>query len=159
MPETKTAETPKRKPVRNFFKSFVDVKRWSSYDEVSTNAKTVWGLFRRLTKRTQEIRQETYEEAVACLGLTPEQIILRKKNFLYAALIYWTFALGFLIYFIYLLIHLNLLASFLTFILVIVMSLTAYREHFWYMQMQKKKLGCRFHDWITFILKKEVGVK
>jgi len=157
MPETKKVDTQKRKPIKKFFKSFVDVKKWSSYDEVSANTKNTWGLFRRLFSRaTGEVRRETYEEAIVRLGLNEEQAIARKNNFLYSSLVYAAFALGFLIYFIYSLIHLRLLAAGLTIMLIVLMSLAAYREHFWYMQMQKKKLGCDFHEWLAFILRRQV---
>jgi len=152
----KNANTKKNKPIKKFFKSFVDVKKWSSYDEVSANAKTTWGLFRRLTSRgTKEIRQETYEEAIVRMGLTSEQIVTREKNFLYSAMVYGVFAIGFFLYFIYLLIHIKLVSAGLTLILVALMSLTTYREHFWYMQMHKKKLGCNFSEWLDFVLRRK----
>ena len=153
MPEIEKVVTQKRKPIKKFFKSFVDVKRWSSYDEVSANTKNTWSLFRKLVSRgTNETRHETYEEAIVRLGLNETQVVTRKNNFLYSFLVYAAFALGFFIYFIYLLVHLRLLAAGLSIILIVLMSLAAYREHFWYMQMKKKKLGCNFHDWLAFIL-------
>jgi len=156
MSESKPTKAPRRKLARTFFKSFIDVKKWSSYDEVKSNTKTVWGLFRRLTQRpTQELRKENYEDAIARLGLTPEQIDIRKRNFLYSALVYWAFTLIFVVYFIYLLIHLRWLASLLTLVLVVVIAMTAYRENFWYMQMRKKKLGCGFREWLAFIFRRE----
>jgi intracellular multiplication protein IcmV len=152
-PEVTSAETKKRRPIKRFFKSFVDVKTWVSYDEVAANAKNTIGLFRRLTSRgTEEVRHETYEEALVRMNLTPEQVVARKNNFLYSAMIYGAFALGFFLYFSYLLINLHILASFLALIPTVLMLLTAYREHFWYMQMQKKKLGCSFHEWLDFVL-------
>ena len=89
-PETKEIKvvTKKRGPVKKFFKSFVDVKKWSSYDEVVSNTKTTWGLFRRLTSHgSQAVRHETYEEAIVRLGLTEEQIVKRKNNFLYSSIV------------------------------------------------------------------------
>jgi len=158
MPEEKTIkviETKKSGPVKRFFKSFVDVKKWSSYDEVSTNTKTTIGLYRRFFSRsTEPIHQETYEQSVARLNLNETQLANRKRVFLYSALIYSVFALGFLIYFIYLLAHMYLYAACFEFILLGLVAVAAYREHFWYMQMQKKKLGCNFYDWVAFILRR-----
>jgi len=158
MSEEKKVVSQKRKPIRKFFKSFVNVKAWVSYDEIKSNTKNTWSLFQRLIYRgpKEGVRQETYEEAVIRLGLTPEQLLSRKRNFLYSALLYEAFAVAFFIYFIYLLVNLKIIASCLTLILVVLMSVVAYREHFWYMQMQKKKLGCNFKDWVGFILKRSV---
>ena len=148
-------ETQKRKPVRSFFKSFVDVKRWMSYDELSTNVKSTLGLVRMVFSRsTKQPQPETYEESVARLNLTEEQLISRKKVFLYSALIYSFFAIGLFIYFIYLVVNSHLYAAAFDLILTGLITVTAYHEHLWYMQMQKRKLGCTFHDWLDFILQK-----
>lgn len=156
MYEDQTKDAPKRKLIKGFFKMFVDVKSWLSYDEVSSNTRSTLNLFRRLFRMDakQNMRQETYEEAVVRLGLTEEQIISRKRTFLHSSMVYAVFALGFFVYFIYLIIHARILATCFSFILTALMAIFAYREHFWYMQMHKKKLGCNFRDWVGFILGK-----
>ena len=148
-------EIKKRRPIRAFFKSFVNVRKWSSYDEVANNVKMTGGFLRRLFSRNfKVVNSETYEESVARLHLTAEQLQQRKKVFLYSALIYGVIAMLLFIYFIYLLINLRLLAAFLDLILLTLMTVSAYREHFWYMQMQEKKLGCSFNDWLAFVLRR-----
>lgn len=158
MAEAKVVEgskTPKRGVVRKFFKSFVDVKKWVSYDEVKSNTKNTWGLLRRLLRYdVSKVRNETYEEAVGRLGLNQEQIAKRQQVFLYSMLIYGAFALVFFSYFVYLIFNLRLLASIIMLILVFLMLLATYRESFWYMQMRKKKLGCNFKEWLDFILRR-----
>lgn len=153
---TKEAKEPKKKgPVRKFFKSFVDVKKWMAYDEVSGDVKTTFGLYRRLfTKSAKPVYHETYEESIARQNLTEAQLTARKKAFLYSAIAYFVFALCLFLYFIQILLNGHLFAAFFDLILVGVLSLLAYHEHFWYMQMQKRKLGCNFHDWISFILRR-----
>jgi hypothetical protein len=153
--EAEATKEPKKKgPVRKFFKSFVDVKRWMAYDEVSGNVKTTFGLYRRLfTKSAKPVYHETYEESIARQNLTEAQLTTRKKAFLYSALSYFVFALCLFLYFVQLLLNKHLFAAFFDLILVGVLTLLAYHEHFWYMQMQKRKLGCNFHDWISFILR------
>lgn len=154
--EVRNTIPPKKGPIKRFFKSFVDIKKWVSYDELKSNTKNVWGLFRRLFfSKRREARRETYEEAIERLGLTSKQIVTRKNNFLYAAIIYGIFALGFLVYLFYLLINVRLVTAGLVLILTILMFITAYQEHFWYMQMHKKKLGCNFSEWLNFILRRK----
>ncbi len=155
--QVKEEVSPKRKPIKKFFKTFVDVKKWSSFDEVSANTKNTWGLFKRLFSRGGgEKRQETYEEAIARLSLNPEEVVARKNNFLYSTMIYAFFALGFFSYLVYLLLNARFLAASLTIVLVALMLVAAYREHFWYMQMSKKKLGCSFKEWLDFVLRRNV---
>lgn len=155
MLEKKKEEIKKRRPIRAFFKSFVNVSKWVSYDEVTGNVKLARGLLRRLFFRNlKAVNSETYEESVARLHLTAEQLQQRKKVFLYSALVYGMLALLLFIYFFYLLLNLRLLAAFIDLILLTLMTVSAYREHFWYMQMQEKKLGCSFNDWLAFVLRR-----
>lgn len=150
-----TKATKKRGLVRRFFKSFVDVKTWMAYDEVSGNAKTTLGLYRRLfSPNTKPVYHETYEESIARQNLTEAQLAARKKIFLYSAFCYFGFALCLFLYFIYVLLNKHLFAACFNLVLVSTLTLLAYHEHFWYMQMQKKKLGCNFHDWVCFILRR-----
>ena len=156
MLEEKEITIKKRRPIRAFFKSFVNVRKWSSYDEVSADAKMTFGLFRKFFSRNtaRVIKQETYEESVARLHMTEEQLLQRKKVFLYSALIYGGLAFILFVYFVYLLLTKHFLATFLALILTGLMIVSAYREHFWYMQMQKRKLGCSFSDWLAFVLRR-----
>jgi intracellular multiplication protein IcmV len=162
MPEEKKTEVvkvvavKKRRPVRAFFKLFVNVRGWVSYDELSANTQTTYGLFRKFFHSSRNpVRHETYEEAAVRLGMTEDQLAKRKETFLYSALIYWIFAFGLFAYFIYLLMHMYFLAVCFDLMLVLLLSLTAYREHFWYMQMQKRRLGCNFYDWLNFVLRRD----
>lgn len=148
-------ETAKIKPVRSFFKSFVDVKRWISYDELSNNVKVTASMARRLFSHdTRQIQPETFEESVIRLNLSEEQLINKKNVFLYTAVIYSIFTIAFFIYFIYLIVHMSLYAAAFDLILMSFMSVMAYREHVWYIQIQKRKLGLRFNDWLDFVLKR-----
>jgi len=150
-----TKKIKKKGPVRKFFKSFVDVKRWMAYDEVSGNVKTTFGLYHRLfSPRAKSVYHETYEESIARQNLTEAQLTARKKAFLYSALSYFVFALCLFLYFIQILLNKHLFAAIFDLVLVGILSMLAYHEHFWYMQMQKRKLGCSFHDWICFILRR-----
>jgi len=157
MPDAKAKQVATKKPglTKKFFKSFVDVKKWSSYDEVSANTKTTWTMFQRLIyRKPKALRKENYKEAIARLGLTEKQTAARKNNFLYSSFVYAFFAVGFLVYLVYLLVNFRFLAASLTGLLMVVMSLMAYKEHFWYMQMRREKLGCNFNDWLEFIFRR-----
>jgi intracellular multiplication protein IcmV len=149
-------EPPKKGIAGRFFKSFVDVKAWVSYDEVKTNTKTIYSLFARFfSKRPNKtIYQETFAEAVLRLNLTEKQINDRRKIFLYSALIYSCLSLALIAYAVYLMKKMLVVPAIFTLILTIFIVALTYREHLWYMQMSKRKLGCNFKEWLNFILRK-----
>jgi len=146
-------EPPKKSRAGGFFKSFVDVKTWVSYDEIKTNTKSIYGLFARFfsSKVNKTIYKETFEEAILRLNLTEEQVNDRKKIFLYSALIYLSVALILIAYALYLAINSHILLAIFTLILTTFITTLAYREHLWYMQISKKKLGCSFAEWLEFV--------
>lgn len=149
-------EPPKKSKVGRFFKSFVDVKTWVSYDELKTNTKSIYSLFVRFfSKRPDRTGyQETFEEAVVRLNLTEKQIYDSRRIFLYSALIYLFISLALIAYAVYLMTKILIVPAIFTLILTAFIIALTYREHFWYVQMSKRKLGCTFQEWLDFVLGK-----
>ena len=149
-------EPPKKRKRWGVFKSFVDIRAWSSYDEIKTNTKSIYRLFLRLfsQKPNQTIRQETFEATVLKLNLTEEQINERKKIFLYSVLIYLAITLILIAYVLYLIKILRIVPAMFVLILTVFMAALTYREHLWYIQMSKRKFGCSFVEWLEFVFGK-----
>ena len=132
------------------------VRRWVSYDELVANLENTSGFFKNFFSRQQrEIRKESYEEAIARMALTEEQLQRRKSVLLKSATIYSVFALILFGYAIYLLINSKFPSLFLVLCLLVPTVLITYREYFWYMQMEKKKLGCTFDEWLEFVFRRK----
>jgi len=157
-PKNPVIEKPvkvKRRPIRTFFKNLVNVRRWSNYDRVKDTGKIVFGTAKEFFIREKpEIRTETFEAAIQRMNLREEDVKARKRIFYYYSILYFLFALGLLSYGIYLLINLHFLAAIGSLALMILLLVYAYRESFWYMQMQNRKLGCTYKDWVAFILRR-----
>ncbi len=148
----KAVKTRKFGFTRVFFRTFVDIKRWLNYDEVKGGLKTTVDLFNKFfSSRREPACRETYEESIARLNLNEMQLLNRKKVLLYSSLIYFFVAIVFFLYSCHQLISKHLFSGFMGLILVFFLAILAYREHFWYMQIRKKKLGCSFYDWLDFI--------
>jgi intracellular multiplication protein IcmV len=145
-------DRPKRKYVRGFFKSFIDVRRWSSYDQLKANGKVIKSTFRVVFSLDKKpIIVETFDEAVARLNLTDEALQKKRSYFLQSALLYVLMSLTLLGYGLYL-IRNNPFAALAVFLFSILMSIYAYRESMWHMQITKRKLGCGFKEWLHYLL-------
>jgi Flp pilus assembly protein TadB len=46
-------------------------------------------------------------------------------------------------------------SSIVTFLLALVLFGLSFRYHFWYMQVTKRRLGCTFGDWLSFVFSKD----
>ena len=144
------------KVAKKFLKSFVDIRSWSSYDELSNNTKNVLGSMKKFFVRDNKERfHETYEEALSRLNLTEQDQITRKRYFLLFSLFYFAVAIALIYYGFSMLIGHHLFAMVVSFILAFITLILAYRESFWYMQMSKRKLGCKFSEWISFVFKRK----
>jgi intracellular multiplication protein IcmV len=142
---------PKRKPVRNFFKSFVNVKRWIEAEQIATYGKWVGSTAKNVFRRREAARTETFAEATKRLKLSEEDLKARAKQFLFMAGFYFLISLGLFGYAIYLFLVSHFLAGSISFVLGLLVATYALREHFWYMQIKKRRLGCNLRDWMHFV--------
>lgn len=147
----------KKGVVRGFFGSLINIRKWSSYDAVKDNAtlltRTVKDLYR--PERNGAAKVESFAAAAQRLQLSESDIKKRMHYFLYYAVIYLLVAISLLAYTIYLtMVSTAVLAILGCFVLTILMLVYSFREHFWYMQMKKRKLGCTVKEWVAFVLRR-----
>ena len=145
----------KRGVVRGFFGSLVNVKKWSNFDEVAASARFVTKSVKDLCQpqKGSSMSSSSFAEMMQKLNLTEDDIKKRMKYFLYYFVVYFFSALCLFFYMGYLIATSGRILSVLvTMILGLLMTVYAVREHFWYMQLKTRKLGCSFRDWLAFLL-------
>jgi intracellular multiplication protein IcmV len=91
---------------------------------------------------------ESFAEARARLGLTDAVLMARKKALFRLSLLMFFLALLLLGYAMYQCLYATLLGSALTFSLMLLALVMAFRYHFWFFQIQQEKLGCSFKEWL-----------
>lgn len=130
-------------------KSIFNPRVWMDYEQIkgSTNylIHGITSLF-VLKKRSQPV--ETFEQAMARMGVTEEQLLKRQQSLFRLALLMLVLSMG---VFAYTMMHVYYGhfhaagASAVIFLLILVL---AFRYHFWYYQLKAKKLGCSFREWL-----------
>lgn len=141
--------------IKGFFGSILNVRKLSSYDEVKSVATSITRSVKDLynTDRSDVVRVESFSSAMQRLQLTEGDIKKRTNYFLYYFLVYFLMAIALLTYAVYLMIIGGaILAVMASLVLTVLMLVYSFREHFWYMQMKKRKIGCTVKEWIAFIL-------
>lgn len=140
-----------------FFGVFFNVKQWISVDDILMHSRELKRAFNALYAPADKKAgtPESFEALIQRLKATPADIEKRKVSLLLSVAIYLTFSLGLFVYMGYLIaIHGHLFAVIMTFILATLMLVYAFREHFFYMQICKRKLGGNLRDWVNFILRR-----
>ena len=85
------------------------------------------------------------------LGITEEKLVKAKESCYKLSLFSLALACFLIIYLTFCMIKMYYMSSVVTFLLVMVLFGLAFRYHFWYMQVTKRRLGCTFRDWLNFL--------
>src|ERR1700722_17899789 len=129
-------------------KTFVNPSGWFGYNDVKASIETSWELMKGLFVIPEPTHSETFEEALARQGVTEEEAQKRGNDFLTYAMVF--FALGvvtFCFSFYILIVHRTFAGCLLGMSVTALFLGQAFRFHFWYFQIKKRKLGCTFEEW------------
>lgn len=141
--------------IRRAAGSVFNINKWIAWRDIAVSSKIFFSIARGVLKRpTVKISEETFEEAVQRLHLTEEDIKTRQKVLFRNTIIFLIMSGLLLIYTIYLLSTLHIIAFLMSLLLNILIFTFAYREHFWYTQIKYRKLGLDFKTWRQLIFKR-----
>ena len=126
--------------------------------------------YARLKKQTQGIkavaeklfstqkahREETFEEALARLNLTEQDIEKRAHEFKRLVIVFGVIGTGVLIYFVYAVTQKAVIASLGSMGIFFFVLAQLFRYHFWLFQIRQKRLGCTFKEWLRDLVGKSV---
>ncbi|MFZ0219720.1 MAG: type IVB secretion system protein IcmV [Candidatus Aquirickettsiella sp.] len=143
--------------IRKIIKPVVDVPKWVDYQNLAKSNRSVFAFIKKFFVPDQATTQESFEEALLRLKLTPADIIQRKKEF---TRLMWIWVFLFLVsifYSIYLLYNQALRGFYPCLGISVVILTQIFRYHFWLFQIKQRRLGCSFRDWLNgqFIIGKK----
>ncbi|OGT37349.1 MAG: hypothetical protein A3F12_06215 [Gammaproteobacteria bacterium RIFCSPHIGHO2_12_FULL_38_14] len=143
--------------IRDIFKfsrkTFLYPSGWIDLEFLKDQNKTIWSILRSLVTAPTPVYEETFEQAMARLGLKEEDIQHSALRFRLYAIFFLVLSLASLIYSIYLLIHYVTLLGFLLGLGVTGLFLAqAFKYDFWAFQIRRRKLGATVQEWKRSIL-------
>ena len=134
---------------RRYARSFIDIPRWIGWDHLSAFGGNIKGMAKSLFRPVKPNFSETFEEAVIRLELDEEMMEHRKKQLYRFAVFYFICMICTLAYFVFLVTHAYYAASVLALVVAFLFFSFFFRESFWYMQMQQRRLGMTAQDWVV----------
>lgn len=137
--------------VGRVLKPLVNVPAWIGWQSLKEDqarlrrlAKSVLTPEETLTER----HRESFEEAVARLGMSEAAISARQRYCKRLATLYVCIALVLLFYAFYVWIVFGAFFGFLMTLIAVWIALAlGFRQHFWYTQMKVRRLGLSFREW------------
>lgn len=141
-------------------KTFFNPASWSAFSEVKATTRVLWDIVSSLFVQESTNRVETFSEALKRLQVTDEELQERSNTYFLYALGFLALAILGIVLSFYMLIHHRTFAGFLLGLSGSALFLSqAFRYHFWYFQIKKRKLGCTFEEWKKFVLASILGSK
>lgn len=133
----------------------VRVDKWIGYDYLKGTFNKTLQITKDTFQAETPSRQETFEEAIERLGLKPEDLINRKKEFT-RLLVFHLFLTSLVIgYAIYMAFQGAIIATIISFCLSVWSTSQCFRYHFWLFQIRNRKLGCTLMEWFNSEINKE----
>ena len=127
----------------------IRVDKWVSFSYIKDSFLGIKGVATDVFSVKQQKRSETFEQAMARLNLTEEDLVRRKKEFLSLTFLFVALSIGLLGYGIYWAANLVVSATLISFSLCAFCLSQAFRFHFWYFQVKNRKLGCTVQEWFN----------
>jgi intracellular multiplication protein IcmV len=129
-------------------KTFFNPSGWLGYNEVKGSIQTSWDLMKGMFIIPEPTYKETFEEALIRQGVTDEEAQRRGNDFLTYAIVFLALSVTTFCFSFYILIIERTFAGCLLGMAVTALfAAQAFRFHFWYFQIKKRKLGCTFEEW------------
>lgn len=129
-------------------KTFVNPSGWLGYQGLKANTSSIWGIVRDLFYPPQETSSETFDEAMARMGVTETDLKEQSERYFIYATVFMTLAVITVLYSVYLLLSEHTFHGFLIGLAVSALfGSQAFRFHFWHFQIERRKLGCTFQEW------------
>lgn len=138
--------------IKNFAKEQVNAPKWAGLDFLSYSITGVVNLTKSLVIPKKATYQETFEEAVARLNLTEEDIAKRLKQFQLMKLLFVALAAFITAYFFVLLFDGSITGCIICLAVLMITFSQFFRYSFWAYQMQQRRLGCTFQEWWNDLL-------
>lgn len=142
-----------RGPVRKLLLSFVNFPQWMGARSLKASAQDIKTMAKQLFVPKQATRFETFDEAVARMNLSEDDLVERRRQFAQMAVLYLLLTLGLFGYTLYLIFYGTMSAVLMTAVLTLVGFSFFFKEHFWYTQLKYRRLGFTFKEWLTALFK------
>ncbi len=135
--------------VSRIIKKFFNVRAWSDWDRSESIATYFLTILRRLFVPQQEKKADikSFDDVVKGLQLTDDELRSRAKNLKQLCLFMIGIGACFYCYGMYQLLYGGALGVILSCVLMFISFAMAFRYHFWYFQIEHRKLGCKISEW------------
>jgi intracellular multiplication protein IcmV len=145
-----------KRSLKRAIKPFTNVRGWSDYDRTKAQTEGLVSSIRNLFVPRAARYKESFTEAMDRYHLTEKDLYHRRRQFVLLFLVQLVLMLFLLYYGANMLLAKQYPGGAVAVAFAFVMFTLALRNHFWYFQIKKRKLGCTLKE---YFMEGVLGVK
>jgi len=130
-------------------KSFLPIGQMMGLASIKQIAFWIGTMMVPFRGKKKEVLSETFEEAMQRLQLTEEDLVKRRQALWIQSMVILGLGLLMIAYCFFSLYQATFVSAWLSFLFSVLLFAYAFRAHFWYYQLSKRKLGCTFSEWFN----------
>ncbi|MFI4918342.1 MAG: type IVB secretion system protein IcmV [Legionellales bacterium] len=132
------------------FSSIINIRAWADWDRMKSFTLYLGYGVKRLLVPENPTATESFDAAMERLGISDADLLIKQKALFRLSTLMLFLAGLILIYAGYHLFYGAFKAAIVSFVVMLIALVLAFRYHFWYYQMKTRKLGCTFNQWYRF---------
>ena len=121
--------------------------RWFDWERTKSSTLYLTDGIKKFLIPQKHTATESFKAAQKRLELTDSDIIKRQEGLLRLCILMLLFSFSMFFYTIYLLYYFQIKAFIVSFVVMMLGLTLAFRYHFWYFQIEHRKLGCSVKEW------------
>lgn len=137
---------------RGLLERVFNVRYWMDLDRAGTGVHYILSQFRQLfspqnTKISKKNKQEAFDHVQKTFGLSDEVVLKQSRRLRLWAIIMVLFSCALIAVAVHYLRHGLIMASIMSFVMVNIAWVLAFRYHFLSFEMKERRLGCTVGEW------------
>ncbi len=128
-----------------------NLSRAAQVNAIKRQSCFIWEVLKGIFRKHGNDAQISYSEYILKYNISAKHLIKKRNQLRKRVLFYMLCALVMLCYSIYLLLYVNWYSFLLGFSVLFVLLSLAFKYHFWLFQLDTKKFGCSFKDWLKYL--------
>lgn len=133
----------------------INIRAWADWDRTRSFTTYLVDGFKRFFVPQNPAVEESFDEAMVRLNISDQDLKIKKKSLFRLSVLMLVVAAVIFLYLAYQLIFGSFKAAIVSFIVLLIALVLAFRYHFWYFQIKNRKLGCTVQEWYRQGLKGE----
>lgn len=140
---------PSSQRLKQLFDKYFNYKAWVDLERTKEISNYFLNIIKKffIPQKSNQVAVRKLDDVMQEMGLTEEDVAKKSITFKRMYRLMLVAALFFYVYSLYQLIYGGFLSVMVACVIAFVCLTLAFRYHFWYFQIKKRKLGCTIREW------------